>query len=577
MNSKFGGIPVKKSKFGGVPVDGGLAERQLTEAQRIAQVTGQDPALFAGDAQPTSDELGIDSGSFGGFVSDVGKNVAGLPETALSIGSQAVAPIAAGYGGMVTGLGRTLDGEAYKAGSDVEAIQSALTFQPKTDFGKEMLENTVGMIGSAADAVGLVDAIKWLEESGKEAGEVGEELGLPPSVNALLETAPQMLPEMLALVTQTRQVKPLLEAAGKADISSIVKKKPSTDKLLTESSPDVNTLKSRSRDIYDEIDESGVYISNKAFDRLEADVQATARKMGADKNVTPTVSGVLDRFKEELGSYKKISDIDTVRKVAQNAAKSPNSAEAAIGSAIISDIDDFLGGLTNKDIVGDFDSAIIGDKLKSARGLWSRAKKSELLQESFNKADLQASGFENGLRVQFRQILSNPKKRRGFSKQELAEMEKVVKGTPIGNMAKFLGKFGISEGQATSMLGASIGTGGGAALGSAIGGVSGAGVGAVLVPAIGQVSKALAQKLTKNQGFLTDALVRAGADGRKIADAYIKNTPKKLRSPDELRELLIVREVPEEVVKEMAKSPDLLISSAALAAIVADKDIEGVE
>ncbi len=166
MTSKFGGIPVKKSKFGGVPVDGGLAERQLTEAQRIAQATGQDPALFSGDAQPTSDELGIDSGSVGGFVSDVGKNVAGLPETALAIGSQAVAPIAAGYGGMVTGLGRTLDGEAYKAGSDVEAIQSALTFQPKTDFGKEMLENTVGMIGSAADAVGLVGAIKWLEESG---------------------------------------------------------------------------------------------------------------------------------------------------------------------------------------------------------------------------------------------------------------------------------------------------------------------------------------------------------------------------------------------------------------------------
>jgi hypothetical protein len=195
-----------------------LAQRQSTEAERVAKVTGYDPALFAGDAQPTADELGLEGGSVGGFAKDAAMNVAGLPETALSIGSQAVAPIAAGLIGLESAALRAPAGEAYKAGDDVKAIQQALSFQPKTDVGKAMLDSTVGLIGSAADAVGLTDAIQWLEESGKEAGDAGEAMGLPPSVNALLQTAPQMLPEMLALVTQTRHVKPLLEAAAKADL-----------------------------------------------------------------------------------------------------------------------------------------------------------------------------------------------------------------------------------------------------------------------------------------------------------------------------------------------------------------------
>ena len=59
---------------------GAIGQRQATESQRIAQATGQDPALFAGGAQPTPEQLGIDTGSLAG---ELGKSIAAHPQRLL--------------------------------------------------------------------------------------------------------------------------------------------------------------------------------------------------------------------------------------------------------------------------------------------------------------------------------------------------------------------------------------------------------------------------------------------------------------------------------------------------------------
>ena len=127
-------------------------------------------------------------------------------------------------------------------------------------------------------------------------------------------------------------------------------------------------------------------------------------------------------------------------------------------------------------------------------------------------------------------ILNNKKKSRFFKPDEIKAMKQVVQGTGTENIAKLIGRFGFSEGQASSFLGGSIGVAGGAAVGGPIG--------AVAVPAIGQVSKKLAQRLTRKNAEFADTVVRAGSNAQDIAQAYIKNTPKKLRSSSELSELL---------------------------------------
>ena len=63
--------------------------------------------------------------------------------------------------------------------------------------------------------------------------------------------------------------------------------------------------------------------------------------------------------------------------------------------------------------------------------------------------------------------------------------------------------------------------------------------GAIALPLIGTVSKRLAERLTVNSARMADAVIRSGKDGRRLAAAYMQNTPRRLRDPRELAQLLM--------------------------------------
>ena len=71
--------------------------------------------------------------------------------------------------------------------------------------------------------------------------------------------------------------------------------------------------------------------------------------------------------------------------------------------------------------------------------------------------------------------------------------------------------------------------------------------------------------MTKDGAKMAQSLIRAGKDGSRIAELYIKNTPKKLRSTTELAELLLANKVP--LASISTKSP--LLSDAAVIAAAA--------
>lgn len=291
----------------------------------------------------------------------------------------------------------------------------------------------------------------------------------------------------------------------------------SAKKLLEKATPTLEDLKDASRSIYKEIDNLGAKLKPEVINKMNFDIKKIARDFGFDKDIHPKVSALLNRFSSERGKSLNLTDIDTLRKVAQSAASSQDPSERALASQIINKIDDTLDELEpSQAIKGDLSE--VGSKYKAARQLWARSRKSELIEEAFRKAGNQASGFENGIRTQFRSILNNKKKLRGFSKDEITQMERVVQGGKLENTAKFLGRFGFTEGQATSMLGSSVGVLAGHTLAG--------GPGAVAAPLIGQASKALAQRLTQNNAKLASNLVKAGNNSKTITTAYIKSLPK---------------------------------------------------
>ena len=83
----------------------------------------------------------------------------------------------------------------------------------------------------------------------------------------------------------------------------------------------------------------------------------------------------------------------------------------------------------------------------------------------------------------------------------------------------------------------------------------------------GQISGALAQRLTLNNAKMAQNIIKAGKNGGEIARIYARNTPKGDRNPAELAELFLKNKVP--LDKISAKTSPRLMSDAAIIASIA--------
>lgn len=516
-----------KQRVAGLRADrdgGAVAPMQVEAAPQQPKPDG-----FTDDARAVLGELAAASGkSVPDFINFIGADgfnailkrqaqgpsfidkAVGVVETVGAIGSAAAAEPIAGMAGIAQTLNPFVDsGAGVRA---VEGTREALSYQPRTREGKDSL----GAVASALEPVAEVfsDAEDYLGDKVFEKTE-------SPALAAAATTIPTVIAELVGV------------AAGKG-VLKIAKgrKGAATSKAVAEAAPTIDQLQDASRAVYKEIDSMGVSIKASAYKKLVKKLHHEAKSSGLDPDITPKATKALQRFSDLSGSEVTLTELDTLRKVAKNAAGSLERADASLGMGIANTVDEFLdaAGVTAlKRPKGSTKG--VGVRYKAARDLWGRARKSELLEESFEKARNQASGFENGVRVQFRAILNNKKKRRFFKAEELEAMTTVVRGTKAENFAKLVGRLGFSEGGATNIIGG--------ALGASAGGVMFGTPGAVAVPLIGQVSRKLAQRLTVKNAEFANQVVRAGKDAKKIASAYLENTAKANRSPEELSQLLM--------------------------------------
>jgi hypothetical protein len=456
----------------------------------------------------------------------------GMLDLGATIATGAMAEPVAGLVGMLRAANPLLPSGAGAQG--VQATRSALT-RPLTQAGSETLQRGIQAIPEPVRNF----ASQAADYYGQSSDYVAEKVG--PIAGAAMKTLPTATAELIGL----RGGQSLLKASKQtANLGASALRKG------FRSAPSVSDLKAAARTLYTELDDAGVVVSKQRYANLVDDISRAAAKKGLDPDVTPKAFAAMNRVQKQLDGSLALGDIDTVRKVAQGAARSIDPADANVGGVIVRQIDDFLDGLKPQDMTaGGLTNA--GAKYKTARDLWGRARRSETLLEAFEKARNQASGFENGIRVQLRSILNNPKKRRFFNHTEQTMMRGVVQGSKGQNLAKLIGRLGFSEAGATNLVGGTIGAaGGGAVFGTP---------GAIAVPVIGTLSRKLAQRMTRHAAEYLDDVVRAGKDGKRIVTAYMKHTPKSQRSPAELAELLIRGDV-------ILPNGDEFVSAAALLA-----------
>lgn len=527
-----------------------MMQAQLEDGRILEFPDGTDPAVIQSTVKKL---LGVENGD----IADTDVDMVGRPESggaisrfvepAATLITSAIAEPIAGLAGItqaVNPFAKTGAGERA-----VAATREALTFQPRTETGQAGLQ----AVGEALEPIA-----EKLGEAEKFLGDKTFEATGSPALAAAAATIPTALMEILGIKGGKGVVK--ASQAGKKAI-----KESRVAKSILDAVPSVDQLKAASREVFKEIDNLGISLQPKAYRGLVNKLQIEAKRMGIDPDVTPKSSKALSRFTEFDGVSPTLTEIDIMRKVAQNAAKSIEPSEAAIGAAMINTVDTFLDNVRPTALKRPEGVPGIGKRYKVARDLWGRARRSEVLGEAFKSARLQASGFENGLRTQFRAILNNKNKRRFFKKDELAAMRRVVEGSRKENIARLIGKLGFSDGASTQLIGGSLGVGAGAMVGGA--------PGAVAVPLIGQVSKSLAKRMTAKNAEFADQVIRAGKDAKKITRAYMKNTPKAERSAAELSELLMRNDIDLSLIPDddIAKQAAMIASQnrVALAGAVA--------
>lgn len=464
----------------------------------------------------------------------IGSDLLGAGEAALSIGSGAVAAPASGLAAIAD---LVMGGDLESASKAIEETRQALTYEPKTQQGMESQQAVAEAIAPVGEAI---------EDAGEYLGDATREATGSWVLGGLAQSIPEAVLELAGV-----------KGAGRfSKVKNAVEPKPKA--ALSQAAPEIKQLRNNASKIYQEIKDSGVTIPKNDFLNFGVKLNNVARQSGFDPNLTPKVKGFLDRVASD---YKKgnisITDLDQLRKVAQIPANAiDNATEAAIGSKLINTIDDFIDQQGMK--VAERYGPDIGKKYKEARSLVSRVKKAEMIDEAVFKASQAASGFENGLRNEFRSILKNKKKRRGYTKDEIDAMRRITEGGTMENTFKRLGKLGFGADQQTNMLLGSLGFAGGFAAGGPLG--------AAAVPSIGFVSAKIAERLgAKNAQFAQD-IVRAGKNGEEVVKAYVKNVPKRLQRPEELSALLADPSVDASTVRSLAdqyKGNKQLIEDAA--------------
>lgn len=281
--------------------------------------------------------------------------------------------------------------------------------------------------------------------------------------------------------------------------------------------PTVEALRKQANDLYGQSEKLGVMVRGDAVDRLARRVNAAVQlARGYDPDMLPNTAIALRKLKEAGGTPASLSRLDELRQIANTARQSLNNPnERRLGGVIIKEIDDFLDNLSPMDVnaAAARSAGEAVDLVKRARGLWRRQSKGRVIEDAIYNARNAASGFENGLRTEFRKLLKvrDGGSKYGWTKDERKAIEAVVRGggPAMGNLWRILGFAGIPVDGGRNGLGAFLSGTAGTAGGGLAGGPLGALGGPALVAA-GTGARLASQAATRSSAERAGAIVRAG-------------------------------------------------------------------
>ena len=268
---------------------------------------------------------------------------------------------------------------------------------------------------------------------------------------------------------------------------------PSTKEFI-EGAPTPDQLRSQGSDLFTAAEASGVKFKPDYYTTFVDDTLSTLVDQGADTILSPKVSRIADLLAKSKGRSPSIQEMAILRRQFGHAASSADAAERRLAVIAIDKIDSFV----------ESGAGHVGGQLAEARTMWSRLKKSEILDTAIENAGAAQAGIEAGLRNEFRTLYKarDSKRMRGFTDAELAAIKSVAEGNFGANVLRRIGSLAGGLDQGRNMLNLLGGVGAGAYVGGP--------VGAVAVPALAYGAARMSKKGTQNRAAMARSIAARG-------------------------------------------------------------------
>ena len=220
-------------------------------------------------------------------------------------------------------------------------------------------------------------------------------------------------------------------------------------------------LLAESQNLFNKAKESGITFNKDNFANAAKSFGTDLRVEGYIPRDYPKIASALEEM-QNPATPKDFTELSAIRKMIQNAQASADPSERRIASILKDKFDDYVLNAP-KDAISAGDKGGL-EAWKDARSSYNKLKKAEIFDDMLSNAELDkskftASGAENSLATQLRNLAKNDKKMRLFTAEEQNAIIEAAKGGSTQNMLKFFGRFaptGVVGGIFTGELAAKL-------------------------------------------------------------------------------------------------------------------------
>lgn len=202
--------------------------------------------------------------------------------------------------------------------------------------------------------------------------------------------------------------------------------------------PTADELAARSKANYDILDKSNFQLDNDLFTSHMSQMPAKLRaSAGYDPRTMPKVDAALAQL--AAGNPKTVQELDTLRTIINGAAKSGDAPERLAAKQLLDEFDDYVMNAPANAIIAGDKKAIAA--WKDARADYAKMKKSEMITDIIEKADVSQGSKEANIASQLSALAKNEKKMRFFTADEQQAIREAAKGGTMQQLLRTVSKF----------------------------------------------------------------------------------------------------------------------------------------